>query len=167
MQQYTCQCSLLLIPLTLMSMVGDSYAVLYSKSVSNNEKRCAHVRNMRQTYDKNVTAVYRNLMTESAAKNKSANREISWQNLLTKNKSADDQKLCRLDGSTFLLKTLHHTSKPMAGAHIPSVKFNACWLCSWAGPSRETQASTQKSKGELNSEAGGWESNSLSHLSSH
>ena len=73
MQQYTCQCSLLLIPLTLMSMVGDSYAVLYSKSVSNNEKRCAHVRNMRQTYDKNVTAVYRNLMTESAAKNKSAN----------------------------------------------------------------------------------------------
>ena len=32
-------------------------------------------------------------------------------------------------------KTLHHTSQAMAGAHIASVKFNAC-MCAWAGPSR-------------------------------
>ncbi len=79
-------------------------------------------------------------------------RKICWQNLLTKNKSADKKRIsadricwqksnllttkkpCRLDTSKPHLKTSHHASQAMAGAHIPSVKFNAC-ICAWAGPS--------------------------------
>ena len=77
----------------------------------------------------------KNLLTESADKNqicwqeKSADR-ICWQklNLLT------TKKPCRLDTSKPHLKTSHHASQAMAGAHIPSVKFNAC-ICAWAEPS--------------------------------
>ena len=54
-------------------------------------------------------------------------------NLLTE--SADNKKPGRLDTSKPLLKTLHHASQAMAGAHIPLVKFNAL-ICAWAGPSR-------------------------------
>jgi hypothetical protein len=42
------------------------------------------------------------------------------------------KKPCRLDASKPHLKTLHHASQQaMAGAHIPSVKFNAC-IGTWA-----------------------------------
>ncbi len=131
------------------STVGESYAVIYSKMSSNNLLRRSFSRNMRHSSDKNrkcwlwkyadriywqnvnlltrkicwqknKSADERNLLTESADKNR-----ICWQ----------PKKTCRLGASKPLLKTLHHASQAMAGAHIPSVKFNAC-ICAWVGPSR-------------------------------
>ena len=55
------------------------------------------------------------------------------------------KKPCRLDASKSHLKTLHHASQAMAGAHIPSVKFNAC-ICAWAGPSRALYPAKTKTK---------------------
>ena len=65
-------------------------------------------------------------------------REICWQNLLTKSNLLTTKKPGRLDASKPYLKTSHHASQAMAGAHIPSEKFYAC-ICAWAWPSRKVR----------------------------
>ncbi len=137
MQQWTCHWSLLLMPLTIMSTVGESYAVIYLKTSSNNYWQRS-IRSEQETFlwqkSKLLTIeiCWQNLLTRKVCWQNLLTREICWQNLLTKIESADHQKLCWLNASKPLLKTLHHASQAMAGARIPSVKFNAC-ICAWAG----------------------------------
>ncbi len=153
MHQWRCHWSLLLTPLTLISTVGESYAVIYSKTSSNNYWQLSISWNMRHSSDKNRNSWLKkyadricwqnvNLLTRKICwqnvnlltKTNLLTREICWQNLLTKIESADDQKTVPARRIKTSSKSLHHASQTMAGAHIPSVKINAC-LCAWAGPS--------------------------------
>ncbi len=139
MQQWTCHLSWLLTPLTWVSTVGESYAVIYSKMSSNNKLQRSISRNMRHSSDKNWNCWLSkyadricwqnvNLLTRKIYRQNLLTREICWQNLLT------TKKPCRLDASKPDLKASHHASQAIAGVHIPSVKFKAC-ICAGARPS--------------------------------
>ncbi len=131
MRQWTCHWSLLLTPLTLMSTVGESYAVIYSKMYPTISGHVPSVGTWDIPLTKIKTADYRNMLTESADKKqicwweKSADR-ICWQKL---NPLLTTKKPCRLETSKPLLKTLHHARQAMAGAHIPLVKFKRLYMC--------------------------------------
>ena len=92
-----------------------------------------HRRNMRHSSDKNQNCWLWKSADRVCWQNVNLlTRKICWHNL--KSNLLTTKKPCRLKASKPLLKTSHHASQAMAGAHIPSVKFNSC-ICAWAGPS--------------------------------